>query len=81
MLIDRYIRFYGSRNKDHNPLGQINKYFVHCIFEGHRYDLIDVAIVGFNYKALIIQDFIPLLKLKPLVLSAGAPTAMGEGIN
>ena len=68
-------------NIKNNPIGQINEYFEHCTFEGHKFDLIDVAVVGFNHNAFIVQDFTPLSKLRPFVLSADGPTAMGEGIN
>lgn len=73
----------GSMGADikNNPIGQINEFFERRIFEGHQFDLIDVAIVGFNHNAFIIQDFIPLSKLLPFVLAADGPSAMGEGIN
>lgn len=42
---------------------------------------LDIAIIEFNDYARVVQEFTPLLQMKPVSLTAGGMTAMGEGIN
>ena len=42
---------------------------------------VDIAIIEFNDKARVVQEFTPLPQLQPVCLSAVGCTAMGEGIN
>lgn len=42
---------------------------------------VDIAIVEFNNQVNVIQDFVPIPDMKPVVLNASGMTAMGEGIN
>lgn len=42
---------------------------------------VDIAIIEFNDTARVVQEFIPLLQLQPVSLSAVGNSAMGEGIN
>lgn len=42
---------------------------------------IDIAIVGFNDTAIVVQDFTPLTQMKPVTLSVNGCTVMNAGIN
>lgn len=45
-------------------------------------EIVDIAILEFNNETCVVQDFTPICKMKPIVLSAGRGTlAMGPGIN
>jgi uncharacterized protein YegL len=42
---------------------------------------VDVAIVEFNDKACVVQDFTPISQMSPITLRASGSTSMGAGIN
>lgn len=42
---------------------------------------VDIAIVEFNSKARVVQDFTPISQMEPIELEAVGVTAMGAGIN
>lgn len=42
---------------------------------------VDVAIVEFNSKATVVQDFVPIMHMRPVELQATGSTAMSQGIH
>lgn len=68
-------------SEKNNPIKQVNDWFENTAFDNQKYDVIDVAVVGFSYNAYVLHPFSPLSKLQPFTLNAGGPTAMGEGLN
>ena len=42
---------------------------------------VEIAIVEFNSNASVVQDFVPLINMQPVTLTARGTTAMGAGVN
>ncbi len=73
----------GSMNGD--PISRLNRAIVELKEKLTNDEIalrrVDVAIIEFNDRARVVQDFTPLAEMQPVTLVAQGCTAMGEGIN
>ena len=85
MPVEFLIDTSGSMGSDgkNRPIQQINKYFqsIHERFKDYpEIDTIDVAVVGFNSRAITIRNFNPLSRKNHIELLPDGCSAMGQGI-
>ena len=74
-----------SGSMEGGPINSLNKAINDFMEQTSMDDLaqkrLDIAIIEFNDYARVVQEFTPLLQMKPVSLTAGGVTSMGEGIN
>jgi len=74
-----------SKSMNGAPIESLNKAINNLRMQKNTDDFVrnrvDIAIVEFNDRARVVQNFTPLSQMEPVSLTAGGRTAMGEGIN
>lgn len=64
-----------------NYVNALNEFIVNAKKDYLTYKRIDITIIKFNDTVEIVQDFIPISKMKTVELSAYGLTTMGHAIN